>query len=172
MGNKSVLAGVAFGTLVLIVCSLRFPGRWRRTVGLALGGTLVVALVAVAIGRLIEGAQLALLQERLGDPTSLEQRFGVWENVVAYLIATAESVPSSDSARTSQSVQLRSLSFAGSSSGLGVQQEAVDSGYLYTALNYGVPALVVAMSLDGYHYVATFQANRRGGRYPGGSAPD
>jgi hypothetical protein len=146
MGNMSVLVGVTVGTAGILAWSLRFPRVGRRTLGLAAGAAVIGLLVVLAAGQLVEGVQLLLLRERLSNPTSLLLRFGVWQNVIDYLGATPKvflvGLGPDISVRAVELPVLREL-FLGS----GVQQEAVDSSYLYVALNLGVPALVVGLTI-------------------------
>jgi hypothetical protein len=146
MGNMSVLVGVVFGTSGMLLWSLRFPGVGRRTAGLAVGASVVGLLVIAGVGQLVEGIQLLLLRERLSDTTSLQLRIAVWRNVVDYLGSTPKvflvGLGPDISIRSAQLPVLREL-FLGS----GIQQEAVDSSYLYVALNLGVPALAVTLAL-------------------------
>jgi O-antigen ligase len=146
MGNKSLLGGVALGIVALLAWSLTFPGAIRRTFALVLGGCLVAGVVAVSVSQVVEGAQLLLLRERLGDPTSFELRIAVWRNVVAYM----GSAPKTFLIGLGPDISIRAVDLPvlrGIFLGAGVQQEAVDNGYLYAALNYGVPALITAMGL-------------------------
>jgi O-antigen ligase len=146
MGNKTVLVGVTLGIVALLAWSLTFPGAIRRTVAVVLGGCLVAGVVAVSVSQVVEGAQLLLLRERLGDPTSFELRVAVWRNVLAYMW----SAPKTFLIGLGPDISIRAVDLPvlrGIFLGAGVQQEAVDNGYLYAALNYGVPALITAMGL-------------------------
>ena len=104
--------------------------------------------VALAMMQVMSSAQMSLLFARAQSAASLLERFRVWKNVVEYLLtyphAMLIGLGPDMSIRRGDDPLVRQLF-----NGAGVQQNAVDSGYLYLLLNYGifVTLLVVGMAL-------------------------
>jgi hypothetical protein len=93
-------------------------------------------------------AQLKLLLARSQSAGSLFERFKVWKNVMEYLLTNPHTMliglGPDISIRRGDDPLVRQLF-----NGAGVQQNAVDSSYLYLLLNYGifVTILVVGIAL-------------------------
>lgn len=144
MGNLSVMAGTLIGVVTLVLWSLAFRRAVQRTLLLVMAAVVIAGLLAAALAQVADPQQLQLLRERVDDTTSFDLRVAVWRNVVQYLAQTPKvfllGLGPDISIRTPELPVLRELFL-----GAGVQQEAVDSGYLYGALNFGIPALVAAL---------------------------
>jgi uncharacterized membrane protein len=108
-----------------------------------------VGAIAFALSHVMSQAQLKLLLNRTHSAGSLFERFKVWKNVVEYLLtyphAMLIGLGPDISIRRGDIPFLRQLF-----NGAGAQQNAVDSGYLYLLLNYGifVTLLVVGMAFS------------------------
>jgi O-antigen ligase len=129
---------------------MRFPstrGRRRLVV------LVVLLAVAAAVTRAVQGvmadAQLQLLIARLSDPSSFNERLAVWRNVAAFMLRSPHTLWVGLGPDVSVRAGQRPI-FSELFMGDGFRQGAVDSGYLYVALNFGliVLAVVAAMTLS------------------------
>jgi O-antigen ligase len=144
MGNMSAMAGTVAGTAIGVAVSILDRRRAARSI---LFSAVVVGGAAVGVALLqsiMTEGQRFLMLARLNDSTSLRERFAVWHNVVRFLLETPGALllglGPDISIRRAGDPLLKQLFLGG-----GVQQAAVDSGYLYVALNFGLVALAVLM---------------------------
>jgi O-antigen ligase len=136
MGNSTAAVGVTVGLACAAMVLSLWPRGLRRIVLAALIGAVLASLVFWATSRVMSPAQLQLLLGRASDNTSFLERLTVWHNVLAYIVnaphAALVGLGPDTSIRLHDHPLLQDLFRGG-----GVQQEAVDSGYLYVLLNYG-----------------------------------
>ncbi|MFL5482615.1 MAG: hypothetical protein ACJ8AK_10545 [Gemmatimonadaceae bacterium] len=161
MANATAAAGAALG-IGLLVVFLPFMRSARRRYLVGAAGTLaaVFALIAIVVA-VLPPAQTALLLGRTSDTGSLEARMYVWRNVFAYLLDSPHTLylglGPDVSIRLANSTLMRSLFLGG-----GLQQGAVDSGYLYLVLDYGLLAFAAVMLIGLRSLSASFAAAKRG----------
>ena len=147
LGGATVAGSVAIGLIFLAFWALWLPKGIRRVVALGIAFLAAAGAIALALTQVMSPAQLKLLLGRTQSAESLFERFKVWKNVVAYLLTYPHAVliglGPDISIRRGDYPLLRQLF-----NGAGVQQNSVDSGYLYLLLNYGifVTLLVVGMA--------------------------
>lgn len=137
MGNVTAAVGVAAGLGCGMTVLVLWPRGTRRVILAMLIGVALGSLVVVAVSRLMPDAQLQLLLGRTSDSTSFSERLSLWPNVLRYVLNTPHvaflGLGPDVSIRLHDHPLLQSITRGG-----GVQQEAVDSGYLYVLLNYGL----------------------------------
>jgi hypothetical protein len=142
MGNKTAMGAAALGAL-LVVGGMRFQRtRARRQAVLVMVMIAVTAGVIRAVQGVMADAQLQLLVARLSDQSSFMERLAVWRNVGEFLLRSPHALwvglGPDVSVRGSHNPIFNEL-FMGN----GFVQGAVDSGYLYVALNFGIVVLGV-----------------------------
>jgi hypothetical protein len=148
MGGATVAGSVGIGLVLLAFWTLWLPNGFRRAVVFAMVILAGASGVAFVLTRVMSATQLKLLLNRAQSADSLFVRFKVWNNVLVYLLtyphAMLVGLGPDISIRRGDYLFLRQLF-----NGAGAQQNAVDSGYLYLLLNYGifVTLLVVGMAL-------------------------
>jgi hypothetical protein len=148
LGGATVGGAVAIGLVFLAFWSLWLPHGFQRVMVLLLVVVAGGGAIALAMMQVMSSAQLKLLFARAQSAASLLERFKVWKNVVEYLLtyphAMLIGLGPDMSIRRGDHPLVRQLFY-----GAGAQQNAVDSGYLYLLLNYGifVTLLVVGMAL-------------------------
>lgn len=161
MGNATAALGALLGisTLALFLPWMRLArGRFALGVlGISLAGT----VLALIVRQVVPAAQLALLLARRSDTVSLEARLFVWRNVFGYLADTPHALflglGPDISIRLASDPLLRNLFRGG-----GLQQAAVDNGYLYLALDYGIIVLIAVLLVGGRSLYSSFSAATRG----------
>jgi len=148
MGGATVAGSVAIGLVLLAFWTFWLPHGRRRVVALGIVILAGAGTIAFALAQVMSATQLKLLLNRAHSTDSLFERFKVWNNVVQYLLtyphAMLIGLGPDISTRRGDLPFLRQLF-----NGAGAQQNAVDSGYLYLLLNYGifVTLLVVGMAI-------------------------
>ena len=161
MANATAVTGaaVSMASLVLFLPYLS-NARNRFAIG-ALGTAVSIAILAFVVGRVLPAGQLSLLLGRANDTSSLEARLFVWKNVLRYLLDSPHALylglGPDVSIRLANSSLMRRLFLGG-----GLQQGAVDSGYLYLALDYGLVSLVVVVLIGIRSAFASFSSAVRG----------
>jgi O-antigen ligase len=137
---------VWFGVALAAAAVVPLGAAVRRRPLAAMGSALVVALAGVGTVALaalsLPASQVALLAGRIGQSESLHLRLAVWQNVGRYLLDSPKTLllglgPDYTTRVVSDPLVQRLLS------GASVQQQAVDSGYLYAIVNFGLPAVLL-----------------------------
>jgi O-antigen ligase/polysaccharide polymerase Wzy-like membrane protein len=140
LGNATAFIALLIGAVSLVLFLPHFPSARRRFLVTSLAGIGVVIALVFAVRSIVSPAQLALILARRSDSSSLQARFFVWHNVVNYLMNSPHALylglGPDLSVRLQGDAVLQSIFFGG-----GLQQAAVDSGYLYVALDYGLIVL-------------------------------
>lgn len=141
LGNLTLIAGALLGSMLVLTLSMAFKGRGRKV-----AISLAVVLVSIAVGhfllsRIMDAAQLDLLYQRFESSESLSERMLVWGNVATF----TASDPKVLCVGLGPDISIR---MAGHPVVKGImvgndQQGAVDSGYLYVILNYGLFAFLL-----------------------------
>jgi O-antigen ligase len=149
MGSTTIIGVVAFATILALLWSFRGEGgavRFARAMFVAAVGSIAVAILLPV---LMPRAQILLLVARLGQHESLLLRLPVWLNVIHYLLETPRAllfgIGPDASVRLLDKTSFVWRLFLGG----GTQQGAVDNGYLFILLNYGVLAFLLLMSMVG-----------------------
>lgn len=148
MGGATVGGAVAIGLLLLAFWTLWLPRGFQRVAILGFVLLAGAGVVTVVLTEVMSSSQLKLLLGRTQSVDSLVERFKVWKNVVEFLLTNPHAMliglGPDISIRRGDYPLLRQLFY-----GAGVQQNAVDSGYLYLLLNYGifVTLLLVGVAL-------------------------
>lgn len=161
MGNATAAIGAVCGILSLVLF-LPWIREARTRFISGMGGLVTAGVVLVILLRqVLPSSQIALLVGRGSDTTSLEARLFVWRNVFQYLLDSPHALylglGPDISIRLVDTPLLQSLFFGG-----GLQQAAVDSGYLYLVLNYGIFALIAALLIGGRSMYLLFESGARG----------
>lgn len=162
MGNVTATVGALVGILSLAVFLPWMRLARKRFAFGVLGILLVAATLVLILRQVLPPAQLALLWGRRSDTGSVELRLFVWRNVFHYLADAPRSLyfglgPGISTRLGSNDPLLRNLFFGG-----GMQQGAVDNGYLYVALDYGIFVLVAVLLIGGRSLYSFFSAATRG----------
>jgi hypothetical protein len=150
MGNVTAAVGVAVGLACALSVLLLWPRGAYRAIGALIIGLVLGGVVMFSASLVMTSAQLQLLLGRASDNASFLERLNVWRNVVNYVLDAPHvaliGLGPDASIRLHDHPLLQSITRAG-----GLQQEAVDSGYMYLLLNYGFVVLglvlVVACTL-------------------------
>ena len=138
------LAGALLVGFGLALYWLRYaPRGGLRTATLLVAGVALVVLLGILLRQLMPPAQFLALLGRIGQTSSFHARVVVWRNVVHFLLAHPGAafvgVGPDATVRMGGNPVLFML-FQGPT---GSREGAIDSGYLYVVLNYGVPLLLV-----------------------------
>jgi O-antigen ligase len=148
MGGATTAAGVAAGLVMMAFWTLWLPRGPLRVFILVAALAFVGLVIAAVLSQVMSPAQLKLLVGRTHQADSLFERFKVWRNVGDFLLTSPHAIllglGPDITVRRGDLPLIRELF-----NGRGVQQNAVDSGYLYLLLNYGifVTTLVVGMAV-------------------------
>jgi hypothetical protein len=148
MGGATAAGSVGIGLILLAFWTLWLPKGPQRVMAFGIVLLAGVGVIALALGQVMSPAQLKLLLSRTHTAGSLFERFKIWKNIAAYLLTDPHTMliglGPDISIRRGDHPLLRKLFYTA-----GIQQNAVDSGYLYLLLNYGifVTLLVVGMAL-------------------------
>lgn len=163
MGNATAAVGAAcaIGSLVLFLAWM--PEARRRFVVGTTGILFAAVLLVIVVRQILPPAQIRLLIGRGSDTASLDARLFVWRNVFEYLLDSPRALylglGPDISIRLTDSSLLRSLFLGG-----GLQQAAVDNGYLYLSLNYGIFALIAVLLVGASTMYLFFVAAIRGNK--------
>lgn len=146
LGNKTAIFATGMGAVLMMVWAFRSRFGALR-VGLATLAVLGVLLIGYgALREVMSPAQLLLFLTRFGEGESFWARTAVWRKVGDFLIATPHplylGLGPDTSIRRPDHPLYQQLFFGG-----GVQQGAVDSGFLYVVLNYGLFVLLISVAI-------------------------
>lgn len=139
---------VAIGAMLtcLVLWLLRDRTSRKAALFLAVIGVIAALLIVAAVQRLLTPDQIRLALEHFSSGESFRLRFGVWWNVIELLLNDAKvllvGVGPDASVRSGRMPFFFRL-FVGS----GEQQWAVDNGYLYLLLNYGIFVFLLIVSI-------------------------
>jgi len=161
MGNATATIGAACGILSLVLFLPWIREARTRFISGVIGVVFAGFVLVMLLRQALPPAQIALLIGRGSDTASLEARLFVWRNVFQYLLDSPHALylglGPDISIRLADSPLLRTLFLGG-----GLQQAAVDSGYLYLVLNYGLFALIAALLIGGRSMYLCFVGGVRG----------
>jgi len=142
MGNMTAIGAVVLSIGLLVLGAVVLLRRAGAAAAVVAAGAVGVATGAAIISQVMPPGQLLLLLARTGQSESLQLRFGVWDNIWTHLMempfAVIFGLGPDYTTRMVADPQVQQLFFA-----MGTQQQAVDSGYLYGVLNYGLPVAAV-----------------------------
>jgi len=147
LGNKTAMFATAVGAILMVAWTSRSRfGALRVTA--AAGVVTGMLLVGFALIReVMTPAQLLLFFNRLGEGASFWERTVVWRRVAEHMIESPHALylglgPEMSIRRVDHPLFNR-LFYAGASG----QGGAVDSGYVYVVINYGILNLLLIMSI-------------------------
>ncbi len=140
---------VWFGVVLAVIAVVPLGAALRRRPLAAMGAALVVAVAGLgtvaAAALTLPASQVALLAARVGQSESLRLRLAVWRNVARFLLDSPRTLllglgPDYTTRVVTDPLVQHILS------GASIQQQAVDSGYLYGILNFGLPTVLLLVA--------------------------